>query len=112
MPDRRRIALVSLTLGVLLGGGACSESPSSEARPDKGTAPAQDPLADAPQAWPEFLAWAGQELARFPPAVPPPVAPVPPAPKWPVLRLDEQLGRATVRCEWEPSKATATAWGR
>ena len=107
MPGRRHIALAGLTLGVMLGGAACSESPSSETQPDRTMVPGHDPLADAPQAWPEFLAWAGSELAKLPPAVPLPAEMVLPEPKWPVLRLDEKLGRATVRCEWQPAE-TAT----
>ncbi|MHC4064561.1 MAG: sulfatase, partial [Planctomycetota bacterium] len=61
-----------------------------------------DPLAGAPQTWPDFLAWAGQQLDKTPAPVPLPDNPRLPTPRWTAIRLEELLAGASIRSDWEP----------
>jgi len=77
------------------GGGAAAAGGGQKTSPD--------PLAEAPQDWDAFLAWAEKKLQSSPDPVPLPQNPALPRPRWPVLRLDAptRLEAAQKRCAWQ-----------
>jgi len=82
-----RIGVAILGAAPTLGSRSDSSEPTA-AEPVGGSAVAET-LADAPEEWSTFLAWADARLRETPPAVPLPAEPYLPEPGWSVVRLDE-----------------------
>ncbi|MFQ5489812.1 MAG: sulfatase, partial [Phycisphaerae bacterium] len=110
-PTKWRVVAACLPLlGALVGCPAPDSSKSDTAESEStGWKPVpQNPLAGAPGDWAGLAAWATPRLSQPLPGTPVP-EPVAPQNRWPVIRLDQRLGQATVRGAWQPSPAGSEA---
>ncbi|MCG3127794.1 MAG: hypothetical protein CHACPFDD_02666 [Phycisphaerae bacterium] len=102
MPRR---ALLALLIPLLLT-TACRPAGSDDAGSGGDAQPrpktAAELLASAPADWPAFLDWAATQLAARPQPVPAPRQPRLATPRWALIRLEDLLAGADVRCDYQP----------